>query len=150
MKRKNSGWGAKIVDRLANDLRADFPEMKGFSRTNVKYMAQFAKEYPDFQISQAVLGQITWTHNLVLLQKLTNKKERIWYAEKTIENGWSSRMLTIWIENDLYNREGKAITNFKEKLPSPQSDLVTPLILNEKSVTQFSRALQLASSICYD
>ena len=122
-KQTSSGWGSKVVDRLANDLRAAFPQMKGFSLTNVKYMAQFAKEYPDFPISQAVFGQITWSHNIVLLQRLTNKKERLWYANKTIENGWSSRMLVIWIENNLYNREGKAITNFKDKLPLPQSDL---------------------------
>lgn len=122
-KQTNSGWGSKVVDRLANDLRDAFPQMKGFSLTNVKYMTQFAKEYPDFPISQAVFGQITWSHNIVLLQKLTNKKERLWYANKTIENGWSSRMLVIWIENNLYNREGKAITNFKDTLPLPQSDL---------------------------
>lgn len=121
-KQTSSGWGTKVVDRLANDLRDSFPQMKGFSLTNVKYMAQFAKEYPDFPISQAVL-QITWSHNIVILQKLSNKKEREWYANKTIENGWSSRMLVIWIENDLYNREGKAITNFKDTLPTPQSDL---------------------------
>ena len=122
-KQINCGWGSKVVDRLANDLRASFPQMKGFSLTNVKYMAQFAKEYPDFPISQTVLGQITWSHNIVILQRLTNKKERLWYANKTIENGWSSRILVIWIENDLYNREGKAITNFKDKLPLQQSDL---------------------------
>lgn len=119
----NDGWGSKVIDRLTNDLRAACPTMKGLSLTNVKYMVQFAKEYPDFLISQAVFGQITWSHNIVLLQKLRTKKEREWYAKKTIENGWSSRMLVIWIENNLYNREGKAITNFKDTLPVPQSDL---------------------------
>jgi len=97
--------------------------MKGLSLTNVKYMAQFAKECPDFPISQTVFGQITWSHNIVLLKKLTNKKEWLWYANKTIENGWSSRKLVIWIESDLCNREGKVITNFKNKLSLPQSDL---------------------------
>ena len=119
----NSGWGSKVIDRLTNDLRAACPTMKGLSLTNVKYMVQFAKEYPDFLISQAVFGQITWSHNIVLLQKLRTKKERVWYAKKTIENGWSNRMLVIWIENNLYNREGKAIINFKDTLPVPQSDL---------------------------
>lgn len=122
-KQLNGGWGSKVVDRLANDLREAFPQMKGFSLTNVKYMTQFAKENPEFQISQTVFGQITWSHNIVLLQKLNNKKERSWYASKAIENGWSSRMLVIWIENDLYNRDGKAISNFKDTLPLPQSDL---------------------------
>ena len=70
----NSGWGSKVIDRLTNDLRAACPTMKGISLTNVKYMVQFAKEYPDFLISQAVFGQITWSHNIVLLQKLNSKR----------------------------------------------------------------------------
>ena len=122
-KQRDGGWGSKTVDRLANDLRVAFPQMKGFSLTNVKYMAQFARELPDFPISQTVFGQITWSHNIVLLQKLSSKQERLWYANKTLENGWSSRLLVIWIENDLYNREGKAVSNFKNTLPEPQSDL---------------------------
>lgn len=122
-KQSNHGWGEKIVARLANDLRNAFPEMKGFSLTNVKYMAQLAKEYPDFLIGQPPAGQITWSHNIVLLQKLDNREERTWYAKKTIENGWSRNMLKIWIENNLYHREGKAISNFKDTLPLPQSDL---------------------------
>lgn len=97
--------------------------MKGFSRTNVKYMAQFAKEYPDFLIGQQAVGQIPWGHNMILLQKLTDTQERLWYANKTIENGWSRSTLLIWIENNLYRREGKAVTNFASALPSPQSDL---------------------------
>lgn len=116
-------WGSKIVERLARDLKDAFPAMKGFSLTNIKYMAQFAKEYPDFPISQQVVGQIPWGHNIILLQKLSSVEERLWYASKTIENGWSRSMLVIWIENNLYKREGKAITNFKETLPLPQSDL---------------------------
>lgn len=93
--------------------------MKGFSITNVKYMAQFAKEYPDFLISQQAVGQIPWGHNIILLQKLKNIEERLWYAQKTIENGWSRNTLLIWIENNLHLREGKAVTNFKDALPSP-------------------------------
>lgn len=122
-KQTNSGWGTKVVNRLANDLRASFPQMKGFSLSNVKYTVKFAKEYPDFPIGQQVVGQIPWGHNMLLMDKLKSIKERIWYAKKTIENGWSRAILTIWIENDLYNREGKAISNFKDTLPVPQSDL---------------------------
>jgi len=97
--------------------------MKGFSLTNVKYMAQFAKEYPDFPISQQPVGQIPWGHNMLLMDKLKSVKERIWYAEKILENGWSRAILALWIENDLYHRKGKAITNFRDRLPIPQSDL---------------------------
>jgi predicted nuclease of restriction endonuclease-like (RecB) superfamily len=122
-KQLSSGWGTKVVNRLANDLRSAFPQMKGFSLSNVKYMVKFAKEYPGFPIGQQVVGQIPWGHNMLLLDKLKSNQERIWYAKKTIENGWSRAILTVWIENDLYHREGKAITNFKDTLPMPQSDL---------------------------
>jgi len=97
--------------------------MKGFSLTNIKYMVQFAKEYSDFQISQQVVGQIPWGHNILLLQKLGSLEERIWYAEKTIENGWSRNVLLHWIDSGLHKRKGNAISNFKVTLPSPQSDL---------------------------
>lgn len=122
-KQTNSGWGSKVVNRLASDLKASFPHLKGFSLSNIKYMVQFAKEYPDFPISQQVVGQIPWGHNMLLMDKLKSVQERLWYAQRTIENGWSRAILTIWIENGLYNREGKAITNFKNTLAPPQSDL---------------------------
>ena len=122
-KQKEEGWGSKTIERLAKDLKSAFPDMKGFSLTNIKYMVQFAKEYQEFTISQQVVGQIPWGHNILLLQKLETLQDRLWYIQQTIENGWSRSMLLIWIENDLYGREGKAITNFKHALPSPQSDL---------------------------
>ncbi len=122
-KQKNEGWGSKTVETLAKDLRSAFPDMKGFSLTNVKYMVQFAKEYPDLTISQQPVGQIPWGHNILLFQKLTCMEERFWYAKKTIENGWSRNTLEMWIESDLYSRQGKAITNFAATLPHPDSDL---------------------------
>ncbi len=123
LKQQDEGWGAKTIENLAKDLKSTFPEMKGFSLTNIKYMVQFAKEYPEFTISQQVVGQIPWGHNIVLLQKLTSLEERLWYAHKTIENGWSRNVLLHWLESSLHNREGRAITNFKNTLPSPHSDL---------------------------
>ena len=97
--------------------------MKGFSLTNLKYMVQFAKEYPDFAIGQQVVGQIPWGHNILLLQKLETLQDRLWYAHKTIEHGWSRNVYcTGWIAVFI-RREGKAITNFQITLPSPQSDL---------------------------
>jgi len=122
------GWGAKTIERLAKDLKSAFPSMNGFSQTNIKYMVQFAKEYPEFPISQQAVGQIPWGHNVLLLQKLKTQKERIWYAQKTIENGWSRSILLHWIESNLYKREGKSLNNFKAKLPSPQSELAEQTI----------------------
>jgi len=122
-KQKNEGWGAKTIEKLAKDLKNSFPDMKGFSKTNLKYMVQFAKEYPNLEISQQAVGQIPWGHNMALLQKLDNQEERLWYAQKTIEHSWSRNILVTWIENNLFHRQGKAINNFKQTLPSPQSDL---------------------------
>lgn len=122
------GWGAKVVDNLAKDLRAAFPEMKGFSPRNLKYMRSFAEAYPDFEIVQAVLAQITWYHNIALLDKLKETNEREWYARATIENGWSRNILALQIQSNLYQRQGKALTNFEIALPAPQSDLARNLL----------------------
>lgn len=123
LKQKDEGWGAKTVENLAKDLKSTFPEMKGFSHRNLKYMVHFAKEYPDLAIGQQVVAQIPWGHNILLLQKLETLQDRLWYAHKTIEHGWSRNVLLHWLDSDLHKREGKAITNFKITLPSPQSDL---------------------------
>lgn len=122
-KESKGGWGAKVIAKLSKDLTAAFPDMKGLSPRNLLYMRQFYDAYPEREITQQPVAQIPWGHNTLLLEKVKNSKERLWYASKTIENGWSRAMLVIWIENDLYNREGKAITNFKNTLPSPHSDL---------------------------
>lgn len=116
-------WGAKVIDRLAVDLRHEFPEMKGFSPRNLKYMRSFAEAYPDKQIVQQAAAQIPWFHNCVIIDKVRDPEERMWYIRQTIENGWSRNILTLQIENELYRRQGKAISNFRKTLPSPQSDL---------------------------
>ncbi len=123
LKQKDEGWGAKTIENLANDLKSSFPEMKGFSHRNLKYMVQFAKEYPDLAIGQQVVAQIPWGHNILLLQKLEILQDRLWYAHKTIEHGWSRSVLLHWLDSGLHKREGKAVTNFQITLPSPQSDL---------------------------
>ena len=117
------GWGTKVIERLARDLRNAFPDMKGFSTRNLKYMRSFAEAWPDKQIVQQAVAQLPWGHNLVLLTKLKTKEERLAYAQKTIENGWSRNVLVMQIETGLLKREGAAITNFEQRLPKPQSDL---------------------------
>ena len=123
LKQKEEGWGAKTIENLANDLKSAFPEMKGFSHRNLKYMVHFAKEYPALAIGQQVVAQIPWGHNILLLQKLETLQDRLWYAHKAIEHGWSRSVLLHWLDSGLHKREGRAITNFQITLPSPQSDL---------------------------
>ena len=123
-KQNVEGWGAKIVDRLSHDLKAAFPEMNGFSPRNLKYMRKFAECWPDRSIVQEALAQITWYHNLALLEKLPTPETRLWYARKTLEHGWSRNILTIQIDTRLHEREGKAINNFPVALPPVDSDMV--------------------------
>jgi predicted nuclease of restriction endonuclease-like (RecB) superfamily len=124
----SEGWGSKVVDRLAHDLRSEFPDMSGLSRTNLLYMRAFAETWPDESIVQQVVGQIPWGHNLRLLDLVKERQERLWYAHAAIENGWSRNVLVLQIESGLYRRQGKAITNFQATLPKPQSDLAQQLI----------------------
>lgn len=117
------GWGAKVIDRLAEDLRAAFPDMKGFSPRNLKYMRAFAEAWPDAEFVQAVLAQLPWYHQLALLDKLPDAETRRWYAAQAIEHNWSRNILVMQIETRLLERTGKAVTNFDASLPKPQSDL---------------------------
>jgi predicted nuclease of restriction endonuclease-like (RecB) superfamily len=122
------GWGAKIVDRLAHDLRHAFPDMTGFSARNLKYMRAFAEAYPDEAIVQAAPAQITWYHNCTLLDKIKEPEIRQWYAEQTIVNGWSRDVLVHQIESRLHRRLGQSITNFERTLPQPQSELAQQIL----------------------
>ena len=117
------GWGAKVIERLAHDLRAAFPDMKGFSPRNLKYMRAFAEAWPDTEFVQQVAAQLPWGHNLVLLDRLNSSEERRWYAVKALEHNWSRNVLNIQIETRLLARSGTAVTNFDASLPKPQSDL---------------------------
>jgi predicted nuclease of restriction endonuclease-like (RecB) superfamily len=127
-RQQQQGWGAKVIERLSADLRSSFPEMKGFSRTNLLYMRAFAEAYPNEQIVQQAAGQIPWFHNCTLLDKVKNPTERLWYIQQTIEYGWSRNILVHQIESGLYRRQGKATTNFDRTLPQPQSELAQQLL----------------------
>lgn len=117
------GWGAKVIERLAHDLRTAFPEMKGFSPRNLKYMRAFAEAWPDAEFVQAALAQLPWYHQLALLDKLDTLEERRWYAAQAQQNNWSRNVLVMQIETRLRERTGNAVTNFAAQLPAPQSDL---------------------------
>ncbi|WP_416770660.1 PDDEXK nuclease domain-containing protein [Pseudomonas sp. RHF3.3-3] len=117
------GWGAKVIERLAQDLRTAFPDMKGFSPRNLKYMRAFAEAWPDTEFVQEVLAQLPWYHQLALLDKLPGPETRRWYAAKAIEHNWSRNILVMQIESRLLERSGNAASNFENHLPKPHSDL---------------------------
>ena len=127
-RQSQEGWGAKVIEKLAKDLKAEFPEMKGFSARNLNYMRSFAKAYPDEPIVQQLAAKIPWFHNCVLLDKVKNDNERLWYIQQTIENGWSRAVLEYQIRSKLYQRQGQAVTNFDQVLPQPQSDLAQQIL----------------------
>ena len=127
-RQKQEGWGTKVIERLAKDLRSAFPHMKGFSRTNLLYMRAFSEAWPEEPIVQQLAGQLPWFHNCTLLDKTKDSEERFWYAHSAIEHGWSRNILVMQIESNLYRRQGKAITNFQATLPKPQSDLAQQLL----------------------
>lgn len=118
-------WGNKFIDNLATDIRLSFPEAKGYSVRNLKYMAKFALTYPDEQFVQQAVAQIPWGHTIVLLDKCSDESVRKWYIEKAIENGWSRNVLIHQIESGLYERQAIAdkVSNFETRLDAPQSEL---------------------------
>ena len=121
----HKSWGNKFIDNLATDIKMSFPESKGYSVRNLKYMAKFAEAYPDREFVQQVVAQIPWGHNIILMDKVSNPDERVWYIQKAIENSWSRNVLVHQIESGLYKRQVSAekVSNFEHRLPSPQSEL---------------------------
>jgi predicted nuclease of restriction endonuclease-like (RecB) superfamily len=127
-RQEQEGWGAKVIDQLSKDLKREFPDNTGFSPRNLKYMRAFAEAWRDEAIVQQLVAQIPWGHNVRLLDMVKSPEERLWYAQQTIENGWSRNVLVLQIETGLIHRSGQAVTNFSRTLPSPQSDLAQSLL----------------------
>ena len=129
LERQNQrGWGGKVVEKLSSDLKREFPEMKGFSSRNLKYMRAFASAWPEIEFVQEVLAQITWYHNIAIIEKISDAESREWYAHTAIQHGWSRTILVHQIETKLHLRQGKAVTNFERTLPSPQSELAQQIL----------------------
>lgn len=151
-RQEREGWGKSVVERLATDLQKSFPGIQGFSKDNIWRMRMFylayrsppailAQPVPELEpkprsrkVAQPVpeladsgpppaVAGIPWGHNVVLMQKVKDQSQRLWYGAKAIEHGWSRAILTVQIESGLFARQGKAITNFSATLPKPQSDL---------------------------
>lgn len=127
-RQERQGWGAKVIDRLSADLRAAFPDMRGLSPRNLKYMAFFAKACPDLQIGQQSAAQLPWFHIVTLLTRVPEPLEREWYAREAVRNGWSRDALEAQINSQLHRRSGKALTNFKAKLPEPQAGVASAIL----------------------
>jgi predicted nuclease of restriction endonuclease-like (RecB) superfamily len=124
-RQQQHGWGAKVIERLSADLRRAFPDMKGFSPRNLKYMRAFAEAYPDEQFVQQLVAQIPWGHNVRILDAAKDSTEREWYIRQTIQHGWSRTILVHQIESGLFHRQGKAIFAGAGLQPAPPGAGVT-------------------------
>lgn len=129
-RQQNEGWGTKVIDRLAGDLQKAFPDMKGFSSRNLKYMRKFADTFLDRTFVQEVLAQLPWYHNITLMEKLNSPEEILWYAKETINSGWSRNILVHQIESGLFQRQSLSdkTHNFTKTLLAPTSDLASELL----------------------
>jgi len=130
-RKRDLGWGSDVVKLLSQDLKREFPDIKGFGERNLVYMQTFAASYPDSAFTQALPAQIPWYHNQTIMDKIKDPSLRVWYIEKTIENGWSRNVLVMHIEAQSHLKLGAAQTNFLQTLPKPTSDLAQQLVKNE-------------------
>lgn len=126
-KQSQTKWGDKLIDQVARDLKTEFPDMAGLSNSNLKYCKRFYTFYQS-SMGQQPVDQIPWGHNILIFSKSRDTDEAGFYIQKTIENGWSRDVLGLQLKSNLYERQGKAITNFKDTLPNPMSDLATQLL----------------------
>lgn len=126
---ENSSWGNKFIENLSTEMKIEFPNIKGFSVRNIKNMKKFYAEISSNEKVQMASAQIPWSHNLLILDKIKDIDERLWYMQKCVENGWSVDVLELQIDTKLYERQGKAIkdNNFNEKLISPLSDMANSM-----------------------
>ena len=150
-KQQQANWGDALIPQLSKDLSAAFPDIKGFSRTNLFYIRQWYLFYTNQsvivpqavgqlptgpnQVSSAekvpqLVGQIPWGHNRLIINKCLNVEEALFYVRETMKNNWSRAILSVQIESKLYQRQGKAIHNFQETLPLPQADLAKETLKN--------------------
>ena len=122
---RNSEWGNKFVENLSKDMKMRFPSAKGYSVRNLKYMKKFAQTFTEDDVDEYGLGRITWSHHQILMSKVSNREEYIWYLEKTLEHKWSVDDLTSQVKSQLYERQAVAnkISNFERRLPAEQKNM---------------------------
>ena len=127
-RQSREGWGAKVIDRLSADLRSAFPDMKGLSSSNLKYMRFFSQECPDRRIGQLSADQLPWFHIVTLITKLSDPTIRDWYAQQALLQSWPRDALTLQIKNQLHLRQGTAVTNFDQRLAPPEAGLAIQIL----------------------
>jgi predicted nuclease of restriction endonuclease-like (RecB) superfamily len=126
-RQKESVWGAKVIDRLAADLQAEFPDMSGLSSRNLLAMKVFAREFPNGPIAQQLVAQLPWGHLLQIMQRLKDPAARDFYIRETLTHGWSRAILEMQIQGQPHLRAGKALNNFALSMPPEESDLAAQL-----------------------
>ena len=126
----NSSWGNKFINELAIELKASFPNIKGFSVRNLKNMKKYYKECSKNQFVQTASAQIPWSHNILILDKIKESQKRIWYMNQAAINGFSYDVLAFQIKSKVYERQvlGDKPNNFTDTLVKPQSDLAKDLM----------------------
>jgi len=139
-KQKTAKWGSGFLNRLSNDLMSEFPDIKGFSEPNLLFTKRWFLFYNSGdsnsvtacdrikKITVNPLFQIPWGHNRIIITKCKTVEEAFFYVLETIKNNWSRIVLTHQIESGLFKRQGKAVSNFNETLPQPDSDLAKEII----------------------
>lgn len=127
-RQSRQGWGAKVIDHLSSDLRVAFPDMKGLSASNLKYMRFFASECPDRRIGQQSADQLPWFHIVTLITKLRDPALREWYAREAVAQSWPRETLNSQIKNQLHRRQGAAVTNFEQRLARREAGLANQIL----------------------
>ena len=128
-RQKDEGWGSGIIPRLAKDITNELPEIKGFSERNLKRMLRFYREYHSSTNQlPTTIAKLPWGHNALLIEQVKDNTARLWYAEQTIQQGWSRDTLSLMIKNHTFERQGNAITNFDKRLPSADSQTAQQIL----------------------
>ncbi|WP_404360501.1 YhcG family protein [Methylotuvimicrobium sp. KM1] len=126
-KQQNSQWGQGFLTQLSQDLMREFPDVKGFSKRNLEQIRRWYRFWSgDIEFAQQAATQflqIPWWHNVIIVSKAQSREEALFYVRETLEFGWSRNVLVHQIDSGLWQRKGKAISNFSKTLPSTQSDL---------------------------
>jgi predicted nuclease of restriction endonuclease-like (RecB) superfamily len=125
----DAAWGSGLLEQLANDLRSEFPAMKGFSVTNLKYMRQLATAWSsEEEFGQQLADQLPWGHLMILLGRLDTHTERVWYAQQSVTHGWSRNVLERHIRTHAITRFEAASTDFTRVLEPTDSDLAQQIV----------------------
>lgn len=134
MLEENSSWGNKFIDNVAMNLKMSFPNLKGFSVRNLKYMKIFYNEYKNDEEFVQLVAQLPWKHNITLMQKVKDKEIRKWYMNKCLEDGWSDSVLVYQIDTNLYDRQEKAIKHNNFELTLKQNSELANNMMKEPYV----------------